>query len=281
MEFRHAATGQRRRQRRAPDMLDVNYRFWIEYVAARRPCVVLDFGCGNGAVVAALRAVGTDCYGTDTFYEGMEFDAAKLGAMVQARVIRPHPEGRPLPFADDTFDLIISNMVGEHIKDLQHTAAELDRVLKPGGMMRHHFPSAEVLREGHIGIPLVHRLRPGRLRTNYTLFLRTIGLGYHRTSPAREWTTNNLAWLDRHCFYRPYGEIAHAFGAFEIQAREADYCQFRAEGRWFRPLLDRFEPLQTILLRRLAFMALEMRRPSSAHSPRRMEASRGAHASSE
>jgi SAM-dependent methyltransferase len=264
MEFRHAATGQRRHQRREPEVLDVNYRFWIDYVSARRPGVVLDFGCGNGVVVAALRALGTECYGTDTFYEGMEFDTETLGDLMQAGVIRPHGEGQPLPFADDTFDLIISNMVGEHIKDLQHTAAELDRVLKPGGIMRHHFPSVGVLREGHIGIPLVHWMRPGWLRTNYTLILRRLGLGYHQTSPPREWTTNNLAWLDRHCFYRPYHEIAHAFEPFDIQAREADYCRFRAEGRWFRPLLDRFERLQTILLRRLAFMALDMRR--SSHS---------------
>jgi len=134
-------------------------------------------------------------------------------------------------------------------------------LLAADGLMYHHFPSREVLREGHIGIPLAHRFPPGRARTAWTLTLRRIGLGYHRNAPPRAWTRKQLDWIDAYTFYRPYREIAHVFGErFVIRAREGDYCRFRAEGRRIRPLLSRFDGLQTFALRRLAFMALEMRR---------------------
>ena len=165
-----------------------------------------------------------------------------------------------MPFATDSFDLIISNMVLEHVADLELTVREFDRVLKSGGVMRHHFPSRAVLREGHIGIPLAHRLPRGRLRTGYTRALRTIGLGTQRDLPPREWTRRSLDWVDRYCLYRPYREIARTFAAFEIQAREADYCRFRARAPLLRRMLSRGARVQTVLLRRLAFMALEMRR---------------------
>jgi SAM-dependent methyltransferase len=38
-----------------------------------------------------------------------------------------------LPFADDTFDLVISVAVLEHVRDPFRSAAELERVLRPGG----------------------------------------------------------------------------------------------------------------------------------------------------
>jgi SAM-dependent methyltransferase len=244
--------------------MDVNYRFWVAYVQERRPASVLDFGCGDGIVVRALREAGIDCYGTDVFYGGMDYDEGALKALVDDAVIRPYSPAEPLPFADDSFDLIISNMVLEHVADLEYTAAEFDRILKPGGVMRHHFPSRAVLREGHIGIPLAHWFSPGPLRTGWTLALSALGLGTDRDGPAREWTRKSLDWVDRYCYYRPYREVERAFERFAIHAREADYCRFRAQSPLLRRALSRWEPLQTVLLRRLGFMALEMRRREPA-----------------
>jgi SAM-dependent methyltransferase len=241
--------------------VDVNGRYFLHYVLASGATKVLDYGCGSGELVAELRRRGVDCSGADVFYEGGKFDGGELEQLTADGVIRRFQEGEPVPFADGTFDLIVSNQVFEHVAHLEPTVAELDRLLGADGLMYHHFPSREVLREGHIGIPLAHRLPPGRARTGYTLALRALGLGYHRDLPPRAWTARALEWIDAYTFYRPYAEVARVFGKrFLIRGREADYCRFRAEGRWVRPLLSRGDRLQSVALRRLAFMALEMRR---------------------
>jgi len=48
----------------------------------------------------------------------------------QAEIVEP---GKPLPFADQTFDLILCDWVVEHIEDPQSFADEVRRVLKIGG----------------------------------------------------------------------------------------------------------------------------------------------------
>src|SRR5262245_27047923 len=54
--------------------------------------------------------------------------AGGLAAAVQG-------DGQRLPFPDDTFDRIIAAEVMEHIPDDEAAAAELGRVLKPGGTL--------------------------------------------------------------------------------------------------------------------------------------------------
>ena len=44
-----------------------------------------------------------------------------------------------LPFADESFDLISSDAVMEHVRNLRAAAGEMARVLKPGGMALHSF----------------------------------------------------------------------------------------------------------------------------------------------
>jgi SAM-dependent methyltransferase len=240
--------------------VDVNGRYFVDYVLASGARRVLDYGCGHGELVAELRRRGVDCYGTEVFYEGGSYDSGELAALMDEGVIKHLREDEPVPFPNGTFDLIISNQVLEHVSDLPVVVAELDRLLADGGWMYHHFPSREVIREGHIGIPLAHRFPPGRARTLYTLALRTAGLGYHKGEPPREWTRRKLEWLDAYTHYRPFSEIRSAFSGYELVAREADYWRFRAQGQRIRVLLNGRDNLQSRVFRRLGFMALEMRR---------------------
>jgi SAM-dependent methyltransferase len=48
----------------------------------------------------------------------------------EARIIEP---GKPLPFADESFDLVLCDWVVEHIEHPEEFAAEVRRVLKAGG----------------------------------------------------------------------------------------------------------------------------------------------------
>lgn len=64
-----------------------------------------------------------------------------IGCDVQAEHLRLHPMldsavvsvGEFLPFRSDSFDVVSSNMVLEHLADPFHVITEIRRVLKPGG----------------------------------------------------------------------------------------------------------------------------------------------------
>ena len=138
-------------------------------------------------------------------------------------------------------------------------------MLAPGGVSYHHFPTRDGLREGHIGIPLAHRLPPGRLRFAYTYALRRAGFGKHKDErpDPREWTRWKLDWIDRYCFYRSNAEIGRLLSKDHLVVhRELDYARFRAAGRPGLGRVLRARPLQPLLRRvfqRLAFTAVELR----------------------
>lgn len=54
--------------------------------------------------------------------------------------VQPY-DGRNIPFPDDSFDVIFSSNVLEHVLDLPYLQAEMKRVLKPGGYCVHLMPT--------------------------------------------------------------------------------------------------------------------------------------------
>jgi SAM-dependent methyltransferase len=156
----------------------------------------------------------------------------------------------------------------EHVEDLDAVLAEIARVLKPGGIALSVFPSSDVWREGHIGIPFSHWFRSGsRVRFYYTWLLRSLGLGtWKEQAPtARQWAIDKLEWIDRWTRYRSRREIFSAYDrCFTSELREPDYIRYR--------LLDRpsavrrglarvtgwpvLRALATALFRKLAFLVI-------------------------
>lgn len=90
---------------------------------------VLDFGCGNGDVVADLRRHGRDA-------TGIELDEPRIRKALKpesAPHVALYPGGAPLPFDAESFDWIVSTEVIEHVPDIARYVPELHRVLRPGG----------------------------------------------------------------------------------------------------------------------------------------------------
>lgn len=65
-----------------------------------------------------------------------------------------------IPFDDCSFDAVVSNQVMEHVQNKIEVFAEIDRVLKPGGVAVHVFPSRWSPLEHHILVPFASWMSP-------------------------------------------------------------------------------------------------------------------------
>ncbi|MGB5541750.1 MAG: malonyl-ACP O-methyltransferase BioC [Gammaproteobacteria bacterium] len=100
-----------------------------------QPRRILDLGAGTGKFSAALlkRYRKADVFALDI--------AQTMLARAQARggwLRRPAcvcADGEALPFADDSFEFIFSNLMLQWCTDLESTFSELRRVLAPGGLL--------------------------------------------------------------------------------------------------------------------------------------------------
>ncbi len=87
---------------------------------------ILDNGCGLGTYLAALAADSDQRFGLEVEWERARSARATATGVVQA-------VGEALPFADNSFDFILSNEVLEHVTDDRQALMEMARVLRPGG----------------------------------------------------------------------------------------------------------------------------------------------------
>ncbi len=94
----------------------------------------LELGCGTGFFLLNLMQAGLAKHGSVTdLSPGMVAaalrNATHLGLDVDGRVA----DAERLPYADDTFDVVVGHAVLHHIPDLDTAFREVLRVLKPGG----------------------------------------------------------------------------------------------------------------------------------------------------
>jgi len=118
-------------------MLTVDY----ERLDVRAGMRVLDLGCGEGrhtfeayrrgAHVVAVDISAKDLATTRQWCSAIEL-AGEAPATATANAVRG--DLRHLPFPDASFDRIIASEVLEHIPDDTAAIAEIERVLKPGGL---------------------------------------------------------------------------------------------------------------------------------------------------
>jgi SAM-dependent methyltransferase len=104
---------------------------------------VLDVGCRYGALTRAYLD-GNEVVGVDVDRQALA-QAARLG-------IETHwaDADAPLPFGDESFDVVVAGELLEHIRDPAGLVAEARRVLRPGGRLVASVPN---------GFRLKHRLR--------------------------------------------------------------------------------------------------------------------------
>jgi SAM-dependent methyltransferase len=91
----------------------------------------LDLGCGNGRFTAVLAAHGAAAIGADV----AEAALARARGEYRGLDFRLIPVDGPLPFEDNTFDLVWASEVIEHIADTARWLSEIRRVLIPHGRL--------------------------------------------------------------------------------------------------------------------------------------------------
>lgn len=89
---------------------------------------ILDVGCGLGLYVRQLRTLSPHVWGVDIDADKVTEAGGELPNIRQA-------SAEMLPFADGTFDVLLSHEVLEHVDDDRQAVREAYRVLRPGGRL--------------------------------------------------------------------------------------------------------------------------------------------------
>jgi SAM-dependent methyltransferase len=92
---------------------------------------VLDAGCGPGVTTADLRDSGAEVVGLDVSPRMLGHAATRVGAGALVRVTMD----RPLPFKDDTFDLVHAALSLDYVRDWDAVFGEFARVLDGGTLV--------------------------------------------------------------------------------------------------------------------------------------------------
>ena len=92
---------------------------------------VLDLGCGTGRHTLKLAAAGANVTAVD-FSAGMLAEARRKAGAQNVCFVQ-HDLHMPLPFADGEFDMVVSGLVLEHLRELDGFFTEMRRVLKADG----------------------------------------------------------------------------------------------------------------------------------------------------
>lgn len=167
-----AAVGRRLRRERGESLAAVLDRF-----VDLQGKLVLDVGSGFGEFVLACLARGSEAKGIEPDQTRVQISLMLLESFGFGGGISQAP-GEDIPFADGSFDIVVSQHVLEHVRDRNRVVAEMVRVTRPGGHLLVSVPNYLFPYEGHYKIrwiPLTPKPLGGlilRLRGRDPRFLR-------------------------------------------------------------------------------------------------------------
>ncbi|MDI6752578.1 MAG: class I SAM-dependent methyltransferase [bacterium] len=113
---------------------------------------LLEVGSGWGLFVALARKQQVDSYGIEPEEDVYQASLKVLGSYGLSQDILKQAPGEKIPFEDNTFDVVYSTMVLEHVEDPEKVIKESIRVLKKGGYLQFVIPNYGSFWEGHYGI---------------------------------------------------------------------------------------------------------------------------------
>ena len=125
---------------------------------------VLDLGCGSGRHLVYLAKRGFDVYGIDIAPEGIKIARKWLKKEGLKANLKIGDIYKKLPYQDNFFDAIISTQALHHniIEKIRKAIREIERILKPGGLIFITMRKALRLRDWKRNKIVIHKWKMGR-----------------------------------------------------------------------------------------------------------------------
>jgi len=172
---------------------------------------ILEDGCGVGMYVAHLKPFGGQVF-------GLEYDFERVREAHQHSDLLACVAGEGLPYPAETFDLILSHEVLEHVRDDAQAVREIVRALKPGGRLALFVPNRGYPFETHGvywrgkyrfgNIPLVNYL-PRRWRDRLAPHVRV----YSKRDLEKLFAGLSVCFLEQAIIFGAYDNLIARFGA--------------------------------------------------------------------
>lgn len=190
----------------------------------RQQGMILENGCGVGMYVEHLSLSGGKVF-------GLEYDPERA---IEAGVRNPgiiNAAGEKLPYSSNTFDLILSHEVLEHVQDDKKAVTEMIRVLKKGGRavifvpnQGYPFETHGIYWKGkyHFGNKLFVNYLPKKIRDGLAPHVRV----YSRADMDQLFSGLPVTMIETKVIFGAYDNIINRFGSL---------------GKMMRTILQSFE----------------------------------------
>lgn len=168
---------------------------------------ILDYGCGTGTTALSLRLLGyAQVDGVDVKDQTANERFAQALGLNNGTLCMY--DTKTLPFADQSYDVVVSQQVLEHVHNLDDYYREAARVLKPGGVALLDFPHRFVPFDSHARRWFIHWF-PKPVRNllydrftekgaaHYANLLNLRSLGTHRRIARRHFSSFELVTAER------------------------------------------------------------------------------------
>jgi ubiquinone/menaquinone biosynthesis C-methylase UbiE len=232
----------------------------------------MDFGCGSGRTVHELRQLGYQAFGCDLQFKNDK--KVDTGSMERNGIVRLiDKKNYAVPFDDNTFDLILSDQVFEHVQDYPQALSEMARVLKPDGMCLHIFPSRYTPIEPHVYVPLASIIQS--YWWLYCWALVGIRNEEQQEATAGETARLNLTYLKNNTNYLPKRAIRSQFMSHfrNVIFCENTFLKYSRRRKYLWPLsrlLALLPSIYSTFRGRVVLAKQPIKRPTSTPSSQRV-----------